>query len=346
MTINGEKAEEIYRAEQDIEFKTKSLWLRQVTGLSSVRELLEKGPKWHCCGKNSPCFYYHSPYTLFQIVMVNEYPPYIAETFLPYEKLNEYQRDKYREIILSKTNPGLRGSLDNFDLLNYSLSLEKAEKVALLGFANFYPALFFDSWLATKGFKGKTLYLLDLCPTPIEQTKFVTKFIKPHNQIEGIVADIRDLPFPDESLDFVTTDVILYYLNNKEVSKTLSQIKRVLKPGSLFLSREFYKPKFTSDFPFSEDEVKKLVNFIIAVFGENSTLTSEIKLQLENEVRNYFLKRLFGKPHPERDINQLRIFFEQAGLEFVVQPVLVRGPERNDIGFPTFFLRKPLLQQL
>lgn len=52
------------------------------------------------------------------------------------------------------------------------------------------------------------------------------------SQINAIIQDIKDpLPYNDCYFDFVYARLVLHYLTNDELDKTLLEIKRVLKPG-------------------------------------------------------------------------------------------------------------------
>ena len=60
-------------------------------------------------------------------------------------------------------------------------------------------------------------------------------------QIEFVKADSESLPFPDNSFDAATVGFGVRNFENLE--KGLTEIKRVLKPGGIFIVLEFSKPR-------------------------------------------------------------------------------------------------------
>ena len=55
----------------------------------------------------------------------------------------------------------------------------------------------------------------------------------------------NDLPFPDDSFDFVSIAHVLHHLNPDDVDATLAEMKRVLFPGGTFLIYEMYNDNQT-----------------------------------------------------------------------------------------------------
>jgi len=57
---------------------------------------------------------------------------------------------------------------------------------------------------------------------------------------ERVTAAGHDLPFPDDSFDFVSIAHVLHHLDPSTVDATLAEMKRVLFPGGTFLIYEMY----------------------------------------------------------------------------------------------------------
>ena len=58
-----------------------------------------------------------------------------------------------------------------------------------------------------------------------------------HDNATFHVGDVTDLPFDDNSFDIAHCHAVLMHL--PDTSKTLSEVKRILKPGGIISSREF-----------------------------------------------------------------------------------------------------------
>lgn len=94
-----------------------------------------------------------------------------------------------------------------------------------------------------KYFKGKEIFGMDL-----EDGYF--KIIK-KNKLSGkkIIlkkADMREIPFKDETFDFVLSVLVLEYMKSeKELRKAISELKRVLKRGGVLIVVTPHKSPFT-----------------------------------------------------------------------------------------------------
>ena len=71
---------------------------------------------------------------------------------------------------------------------------------------------------------------IDLEPSMVERATSFAAGRRTDN-IEFQVADIRDLPFPDDSFDVVFTSAVLEHLGDPD--RALREIHRVVKPGGL-----------------------------------------------------------------------------------------------------------------
>lgn len=78
---------------------------------------------------------------------------------------------------------------------------------------------------------------------------------KKNKDIDFIEADILDLPFEDESFDYI---IVSFGLRNVEdIDKALLEIKRILKKDGMFLNLDFFKSNFIS----------KIFDLIVLIFA-------------------------------------------------------------------------------
>lgn len=61
------------------------------------------------------------------------------------------------------------------------------------------------------------------------------------------VGSVCDLPFRDDSFDYVTAVHVLEHLDDSELSKTVMEIGRVLRPGGFVFVRSFTENDMRSD---------------------------------------------------------------------------------------------------
>lgn len=85
-----------------------------------------------------------------------------------------------------------------------------------------------------------------------EMLKFAEKYAKKFNlSVELALADVRQLPYPDESFDWAISVATYHHLGGGEHQAALTELKRVLKPGGeAFITvwnkwqpRFWFKPK-------------------------------------------------------------------------------------------------------
>jgi len=90
--------------------------------------------------------------------------------------------------------------------------------------------------------EGTKIHAADFSPAMVAkaQNKTETK------NINFVSADIKALPFPDNSFDLITMSFATRNINlNKEVLvKSFAELNRVLKPGGLFVNLETSQPPF------------------------------------------------------------------------------------------------------
>lgn len=100
----------------------------------------------------------------------------------------------------------------------------------------------YSLWLARLGYES---HLVDLAPLHIEQAKEASANQKSHPIKSFHLGDSRNLDFEDNFADVVIIHGPLYHLQQKkERLDTLSEAKRILKPGGLLFS--FYIPCYAS----------------------------------------------------------------------------------------------------
>ena len=124
--------------------------------------------------------------------------------------------------------------------------------------------------------------------------------LKEYNNVKWIIASAEKLPVPDTSFDFYTISFGLR--NTKNISKTLSEAYRVLKPGGRFLCLEFSKIQ-NSNLNFIYKNYSKLIPLIgNVIVGQKEPYEYLVK-SIENFVnqdqlislmeKNYFKKCSF-----------------------------------------------------
>lgn len=95
-----------------------------------------------------------------------------------------------------------------------------------------------------KYLKGKEIYGIDLQSDyfkTIRKAKFSGK------KVILKKADMRQIPFRDESFDFVLSVLVLEYMkNDKDLNKAMFELKRVLKKGGVLILVTPHKSPFTS----------------------------------------------------------------------------------------------------
>jgi len=90
--------------------------------------------------------------------------------------------------------------------------------------------------------EGTEIYAVDFCESMMEKARQ-----KPHaERIHFVAADIKTLPFEDETFDLVTMSFATRNINvNKEaLIKSFAEYYRVLKPGGRFVNLETSRPPF------------------------------------------------------------------------------------------------------
>jgi ubiquinone/menaquinone biosynthesis C-methylase UbiE len=115
------------------------------------------------------------------------------------------------------------------ELISRYLSKEELSIIDVGGATGVYSL-----WLASLGHQ---VHLIDIVPKHIELAKQKAISIKNANLFKASVGDARSLEINDNSVDIVISHGPLYHLVNIEDRlKTLSEAKRVLKPGGILLA--------------------------------------------------------------------------------------------------------------
>jgi len=89
-------------------------------------------------------------------------------------------------------------------------------------------------YLAREGYKA---FGLDGSEVAVKRAR--ERLAKERLEADVLVGDIMTLPYPDGQFDCVLDIECLYANSMKDSKKIMNEIKRVLKPGGLFLSKTF-----------------------------------------------------------------------------------------------------------
>lgn len=95
------------------------------------------------------------------------------------------------------------------------------------------------------GSSVKTITAIDFSPAMVERCRArisTAKHITADVKIE--VADVTDLPYPDNAFDKAISIAVLQYLNPEECDKMFAELARVAKPGGtiVFHVKDLYSP--------------------------------------------------------------------------------------------------------
>ncbi len=134
--------------------------------------------------------------------------------------------------------------------------------------------------------------VLDICTGTGELAKLILKKVGPEGSLTGadfcedmlkiarkklsplpknlsfVVADARELPFPDNTFDAVT--VSFGMRNVPDTPVALNEIKRVLKPGGKFLCLELTRPEGRWILPFYQFYTFRIMPTIAKIITRNS----------------------------------------------------------------------------
>ena len=94
--------------------------------------------------------------------------------------------------------------------------------------------------LAKKRTGNGTVYGIDPAPEMIAVAR--SKAARKKLEIDFRVAVIEALPFPDSSIDVVTSSLMMHHLPEDLKVRGLAEIYRVLKPGGRLLIADFMRP--------------------------------------------------------------------------------------------------------
>ena len=81
--------------------------------------------------------------------------------------------------------------------------------------------------------KAKKVYGVDYSIESVKLSREVNMHEIYDGKVEVVKGDVQDLPFDDESFDIVTAFETVYFWPN--IEKCFGEVKRVLKPGGIFL---------------------------------------------------------------------------------------------------------------
>lgn len=157
------------------------------------------------------------------------------------------------------------------------------------------------------------------------------------------IADVEDLPFPDQSFNVVLAHLMLYHATSQQ--KALAEINRVLQPGgwvgiSTFALENFHAmlqlaheidnriPPYTVTFPFTEEKADRLLKEYFPNIKKYRFLSHLNITELEpllNLIRNYTTIKPFNLPESffqQYAAKAQEIIKEQEGFKDIFNMVL------------------------
>jgi len=88
-------------------------------------------------------------------------------------------------------------------------------------------------WLAQKGIK---ISGVDISPTALRLARMNLENAGYHDRIGDLIeSSVTDVPFADESFDGIVEACVFQHLTKEERVKTFGEVKRLLKPGGVFV---------------------------------------------------------------------------------------------------------------
>lgn len=133
-----------------------------------------------------------------------------------------------------------------------------------------------------------------------EMLKYSKKNFPNITFVDGISAD---LPFADNSFDYIVSIEVLRYLNKKDVIQTYQEIYRVLKPKGFFNAT--HVNKYSTDFYYFYYQVIKFLNFLVGKKYHNCYFTTP--KEEEKNLKNLNFNKINSKG---RMFASIRIFYK------------------------------------
>ena len=133
-----------------------------------------------------------------------------------------------------------------------------------------------------------------------EMLKFAKKNFPNITFVDGISAE---LPFADNSFDYVVSIEVLRYLNKKDVIQTYKEIYRVLKPKGFFHAT--HVNKYATDFYYFYYQLIKFLNFSLRKNYHNCYFTTP--KEEEENIKNANFNKTSSKG---RMFASIRIFYK------------------------------------
>lgn len=132
-----------------------------------------------------------------------------------------------------------------------------------------------DIWLNQKDYieRCSRIILTDFSEGMLLKAK---KTLKQHPQIDYAVVDIQNIPFADQSFDFVIANMMLYHIPN--ISRGLSEVRRVLRRGGIFCCATY-----------GENGIMEYLTRLFGEYGVKEEANHTFTLQNgEEQLRTYF----------------------------------------------------------
>jgi ubiquinone/menaquinone biosynthesis C-methylase UbiE len=83
--------------------------------------------------------------------------------------------------------------------------------------------------------RGNTVSGLDVSKIAIQKSQELNKKIAPDIKVEFKNGDARNLPFENESFDYITSQDLIEHISEDDFKIHLSEVYRVLKPGGRYM---------------------------------------------------------------------------------------------------------------
>lgn len=140
---------------------------------------------------------------------------------------------QYYDFAVNITSLGHAGLLRKMTVDN--ASIQSGDNVLDVGCGTGEVALL----AKTRAGDGK-VYGIDPAPEMIAEAR--SKAARKKLEVDFRVGVIESLPFPDSSMDVVTSSLMMHHLTEDLKARGLAEIYRVLKPGGRLLIADFMRP--------------------------------------------------------------------------------------------------------
>jgi ubiquinone/menaquinone biosynthesis C-methylase UbiE len=126
-----------------------------------------------------------------------------------------------------------------------------------------------------------------------------------NSMFHGLISNVALLPFSDEAFDVVVAFHILEHLLDEDVSKTVAEIKRVLRPGGRAYVRTFSSEdmRFGAGEEVGKDTFVRGDRIVQRYFSMNELSDLFDAFEKESLEKQVIVKRFDGGPHKRVTLN-------------------------------------------